>query len=431
MIKNILETAVKAVRRYINQSPAQKAGSVQTNTSYFIAPTEPPPACSCQNSPAQQYGTWVYACVQRIAEGVAQVPFKLSRYKPKNETLVENGRLYELLQTPHPLLTQFDFFELLVCWLMIRGKAFIIPMNEYGKPVNLSLRNLAEEEDISYLQIASPDNFKRIMSGGTLIGWRYKTGSSKDVHLLPEEVIYLRLPFINDFYDGFPPLAVAALAAQADIASAQYMKAILSNNGESGLIIKTEQPLTDEQRVQIISALQSRKRGNGVADRPIILESGLDIVSPSLTGADLQFLENRKFNRQEICAVFGVPQEILGFTEDANRSVSESSRLNFFENRIAPLCRRIEAALEPLLSFYGKQYVGWFDVDSMPVMQQRRLSMVETAERLWRMGIPFNDINRSLDLGFPNYRWHRFGYMQTGFRQVKNYTDYDDDLELE
>ncbi|MGC8830908.1 MAG: phage portal protein, partial [Verrucomicrobiia bacterium] len=424
-IKNIFEAAARAIRGGKENYPAQKAAPVQTSTSYFIAPYEPAAADSRQNSPALQYGTWAYACIQRIAEGVAQVPFRVSRYKPGTEMLVESGRLYELLRQPHPLLTQFDFFELIVCWLMARGKAFILPLDEAGKPVDLSRRDAYNAPEIYSLQIPPPENFKKIVSNGALIGWRYRTSSSsKEVHLFPEEVIYIRLPFINDFYDGFSPLAVAALAAQTDIASAQYMKAIMSNNGETGLIIKTDQPLTEEQRAQIISALQSRKRGGGAADRPIILEAGLEIISPSLTSADLQFLENRKFNRQEICAVFGVPQEILGFTEDANRSVSQSARANFFENRIIPLCRRIEFALKPLLSYYDKQYVGWFDIDSMPVMQERRLGMVETAERLWRMGIPFNDINRCLELGFPNYRWHKYGYIEAGFRQIRDKNPY-------
>jgi hypothetical protein len=53
-------------------------------------------------------------------------------------------------------------------------------------------------------------------------------------------------------------------------------------------------------------------------------------------------------------------------------------------------------------------------------MQKRRFEMVETAEKLWRMGVPFNDINRCFDLGFPNYRWHNFGYIDSSFEQASN-----------
>jgi HK97 family phage portal protein len=191
------------------------------------------------------------------------------------------------------MLNRFDFFELIVSWLMVSGKVFIIALDVAGKPVNLE-RGLSNPEDIASLIIAPPDNFKRLMIDGEIVGWKYRQKpGTKDISLLPEEVIFIRLPFVNDIWDGYSPLLVAALSAQTDVASAQYMKAIVSNNGETGLIVKTDQYLTDEQRAQIISAIQSRKQGCGLADRPIILESGLDIIKPSITSADLQFLENR------------------------------------------------------------------------------------------------------------------------------------------
>ncbi|HON08797.1 MAG TPA: phage portal protein, partial [Verrucomicrobiota bacterium] len=415
MIKYLLESAVRTIKGK-EQIPAKKTVPSAT-TPYFNAYGESATVQTNLTNPTR-YGTWVYACVQRIAEGVAQVPFKVSRYSPNNERLIERGRLIDLLERPHPMLSRFDFFELIVSWLMVSGKAFIIALDEVGKPVSLE-RGLGSADEIKNLIIAPPDNFKRLMIDGELVGWKYRPKSgTKEISLLPEEVIYIRLPFVNDIWDGYSPLLVAALSAQTDVASAQYMKAIVSNNGETGLIVKTDQYLTDEQRAQIISALQSRKQGCGLPDRPIILESGLDIVKPSITSADLQFLENRKFNRQEICAVFGVPQEILGFTEDANRSVSETARLNFFENRIIPLCRRIEAGLKPLISAFNQEYVGWFDVEAVPIMQKRRFEMIETAERLWRMGVPFNDINRCFDLGFPYYQWHDIGYIDSSYQQT-------------
>lgn len=424
VMKNALMKIVESVRQKIGRTenkPAIKAAAVATTPhSYFQIPDDSRAAFSRQSDPAQ-YGAWVYACIQRVAEGVAQVPFRISRHRAKSEILIENGSLYRLLQNPHPLLNQFELFELITAWLLARGKVFILPLDDNGRTVNLRERKFSDATpNIERLLVCSPDNFKKITtSNGDLAGWRFRASSKNEINLLPEEVIYVRFPSIADFTDGQSPLAAAALAATTDVAAAQFMKAIISNNGESGLIIKTESSLTNEQREQLIAALHARRRGPGYADRPVIIESGIEIVSPSLNSADLQFLENRKFNRQEICAVFGVPQEILGFTEDANRSVSETARLNFFENRIIPICRRIESALTPLIKAYGEDLFGWFDFDATPIMQIRRREMIDAAERLWRMGVPFNDINHVFDLGFPYYPWHETGYLPDSVFQAK------------
>src|SRR6185295_16176855 len=103
---------------------------------------------------------------------------------------------------------------------------------------------------------------------------------------------------------------------------------------------------------------------------------------------------------------------------DANRSVSDSARLNLIEHRIAPLCQRIEAAMEREVKRFGPNIYGFFDVDSLPLMQAARRSRVETAQKFFQMGVPFNDINHALDLGFPDYTWGNIGYVPNNLTPV-------------
>src|SRR5437868_10436348 len=121
-----------------------------------------------------------------------------------------------------------------------------------------------------------------------------------------------------------------------------------------------------------MGALRDRKRKAGTADRPLLLWSGAEIVKPQLSSADLQFLDNRKFSRAEICAAFGVPEEIITTTEKAKYDVMEGARLNFIENRVAPLCARLEAEENATVKAIDPNAVGWFDTDSLPIMQEAR-----------------------------------------------------------
>src|SRR5688500_5916472 len=138
---------------------------------------------------------------------------------------------------------------------------------------------------------------------------------------------------------------------------------------------------------------------------------------------DLEFLENRKFNRQEICAIFKVPQELIGFTEDANRSVSDAMRLNFMENRVAPLCRRLEFAIQPLINrFGGASYTSpikaQFHLAATPIMQSAQRARFETATKLFSMGIPLNIINKNLDLGLPKLPHGDKVYLPTKLQEL-------------
>ena len=286
---------------------------------------------------AYQQSVWVYSCIHTLGSNVAQIPLRFSRGQRKGEDLINTGPLVSLFDRPHPQLTRFAFWELYVSWLCLRGEVFVVP--------------LQVSRDERRLLLLSPDHFQHIIEDHELVGWRY-TGFGSKAPLetqvfLPHEVIHDKLPNPFDCWRGTSPLTVATLAAETDYASAQFMKGMMINNGDSGVIACMDEQLSPEQREQLLSALRDRKNKAGTADRPMLLWGKMRITRATPSSADLQFLENRKFNRQEICAVFGVPQEVLGFTEDANRSVSDSARLNFIEHRVAPLCQRIEAAIAP------------------------------------------------------------------------------------
>jgi hypothetical protein len=61
---------------------------------------------------------------------------------------------------------------------------------------------------------------------------------------------------------------------------------------------------------------------------------------------------------------------------------------------------------------------GWFDLDSLPIMQEARRSRLATARAGFEMGVPFNELNRVLDLGFKPLPWGNRGYLAGKWQQV-------------
>src|SRR5205085_12338494 len=171
-------------------------------------------------------------------------------------------------------------------------------------------------------------------------------------------------------------------------------------------------------REQLWAALRERKRKAGTADRPLLLTGVSEIIKPELSSSDLQFLENRKFSRAEICAAFGVPEEIITATEHAKYDVMQGARQNFIENRVAPLCGRLEAEEDVTVQSLAPGAVGWFDLDSLPIMQQAQRNRLMTAQARVAMGVPFNELNRVLDLGFKPLPWGDKGYVAGNLQEL-------------
>lgn len=349
---------------------------------------------------------WAYRAVSVLAEQIAHVPFRLTRRTRDGEEPIHAGPLADFYAQPHPQINGFDYWELRVLWLMLRGECFRIPIYEGRK--------------LSRVILPDPARFQHLVSGQELAGWRY-TGFGPETPLasqvfLPEEVWFEKLPNPFNFWRGLAPLTAATLAAQTDFAAGSLMKGVLENNGDPGLIVRTETPLGPQQYEQLMAEILNRKRRAGHADRPLLLWGKTEVLPPSLASADLQLLENRKFLRSEICAAFGVPEEIVATTDHAKYDVMQGARLNFVQNRVAPLCRRLEAAEQVTIRALDPQASGWFDLDSLPVMEEARRQRLSAARAAFEMGIPFNELNQALDLGFKPLPWGDIGYLPNKFR---------------
>src|ERR1043165_6766707 len=234
----------------------------------------------------------VYRAINVLAEQVANIPFLFSAGERGRETLFTSGPLQDFYARPQPQINRFQYWELRVIWLMLRGECFRVPIYEEGRRERGERRG----RRLTGVLVLDPAQFQHIVENHQLIGWRY-TGFGPQTPLesqvfLPEEVWFEKLPNPFDFWRGLSPLEVAAMAARTDFAAGAFMRGIIENNADNGVIVRTNEGLSDEQMQQIKRSLLERKRKAGVADRPVLLQGAAEVIKPQLSSGDLQFLEN-------------------------------------------------------------------------------------------------------------------------------------------
>jgi phage portal protein BeeE len=89
------------------------------------------------NSPYQQV-VWVYRAINVLAEQIANIPFLFSAGERGRESLITSGPLLDFYARPHPQINRFQYWELRVIWLMLRGECFRIPIYEDARTGSLS-----------------------------------------------------------------------------------------------------------------------------------------------------------------------------------------------------------------------------------------------------------------------------------------------------
>src|SRR3989304_562877 len=85
-------------------------------------------------------------------------------------------------------------------------------------------------------------------------------------------------------------------------------------------VLMTEKILDDNTYQRIKAQWDSAHKGTNNAFRVAILEAGTKYENMGLGQKELEFLEGRRLNRDEILSMFRVPKSMIGLTEDVNRA---------------------------------------------------------------------------------------------------------------
>lgn len=96
-----------------------------------------------------------------------------------------------------------------------------------------------------------------------------------------------------------------------------FSEQFLKNMARPDFALKTEGNLTDEQFERLQAMLDARA-GPANAGKPMILEGGLNIQTLTMPLEEMQLLETRKFQVEEIARAFGVQPFMIGHTEKSS-----------------------------------------------------------------------------------------------------------------
>src|SRR5258706_7235415 len=168
------------------------------------------------SSPYEQ-DVWVYRAINVLAEQVANIPFLFSRGERGRESLITSGPLLDFYARPHPQINRFQYWELRVIWLMLRGECFRIPIysdssssssssSSGTQDFGLRTQDSGPRRKLKRVVFLDPAHVQHIVEDHQLIGWRY-TGLGSKAPLesqvfLPEEVWFEKLPNPFDCWPG-------------------------------------------------------------------------------------------------------------------------------------------------------------------------------------------------------------------------------------
>jgi len=259
---------------------------------------------------------WVYACVSTIATAVAGTPLKTYRQTAKSVEEISDSRLARLLSDVNPHISSYDLWEATASFLELSGNCYWeIERDDAGMP--------------TAIYPMRPDRVKVVPDKSDFVkGYIYEV-NGRSVSLDADEVIHFKYFNPANEYYGLGPIAAIRNSIIVDQYSVAYNKAFFKNGAHPGGVLETESSLSDETFNRLRKQWEEGHKGTSRAHRIAVLEDGLKYKPIGLSPRDMEFLNQRKFCREEICAVFKVPPALVGIYEYANYANADQQNRSF------------------------------------------------------------------------------------------------------
>jgi len=347
---------------------------------------------------------WVYACVRSIATRVASVPFVLYQGSGDDPRKVEQGDLYEIFNRPNPYWTRYHLWEATATYLMLQGNALWV------------MERTRPNQEPMGIYVFGKDRFKPVFKPGSreIEHWEFRLGSSNQTMRLESfQVAWFQIfnPY-SEFW-GMAPMEAARAGAEQDWLAQIMNRAFFENSCVPGGVMKIQHPTTAEQIKQYRTQFESKYMGTRKAFRLLVLPHDIEYDPIKISYIDMQFVEQRKMSREEICAVFHVPPSEIGVFDRVHKAVAKGVQRQYWEGTIKPILRLIEDTLRAqfFLPYDGERTWGAFDFSNIEALKDDEDAKIERAEKLFKMGVPLNVINEVLNLGLPKVEGGDVGYL--------------------
>ncbi|SDY22888.1 phage portal protein [Thermoactinomyces sp. DSM 45892] len=336
-----------------------------------------------------QSSTWVYACVKKLADQVASVPlvvWKKSGVKKSEWIRAPEHPLEQLLQMPNSRMTGIQMNKAMTTYLHLAGNHYWYIIEIGGVPRELwPLR---------------PDRVRPIPSNTDFIGGYQYNLDGVSLCFDVNEISHFRfLDPCNDFL-GMSSLQAVARIVDTDHEAVDWNKNSMENRAVPPGALVADGNLTEDQFTRLKGEVEQKISGVRNARKPLLLEAGLKWQSFAISPTDMDFIEGRRINREEICAAFGVPPVLVGIQDQSTYNNYETAKRALWEDTIIPYLEDIVAQInQDLTPRFGDNLWVEPDLTEIPALQEKFDDKVTSAQKLWSMGIPFSKLNERLELG--------------------------------
>ncbi len=275
----------------------------------------------------------VWACTKIISETVAGMPINFYEPGPNGtRTLIPDFHLSRLLnRMPNRWQTGVEFKNTTTISQSMRGNSYAL--KQFGTRGQL----------IGLVPLMASQMQVQLLDDGSKV-FMYSNGKTTTAYA--EQNIWHMMMMPSNAVIGLSPLEYAARSMGIATEAEDRVGTLARNGFKPTGVLMIDTTLTDDQRTQVRKQFSDLAAGQG--DPLKVLEAGMKYQQISLSPKDVQLLETRRFQIEDIARFWGVPSVLINDTEAGTVWGSGIEQIveGFYKFTIRPYLERYEASIE-------------------------------------------------------------------------------------
>ncbi|WP_354567830.1 phage portal protein [Glaciihabitans sp. UYNi722] len=269
---------------------------------------------------------WVGTVIRKLAMATARMPFDVKIKLNDTDSRMENGPLAGLLERPNQRMSGFKLWEWTSSTRDIYGEAFWLKLRDN--------KGIVRE-----LHPMHPTNVIVRRNAAGEIEYFYAAGT-RNVSMLPpipaDDVVAFVSYNPDTPHRGLSILESLRMTLLNEDASRRATASMWAKGARPAVILSTEASLSQGAQDRLRAQFDASHAGVDNTGATAVFEEGIKPTIIQLNAEEMQYIESRKLNREEVCAAYDVPPPVVHILDHATFSNITEQLRSQYRDTMAP-----------------------------------------------------------------------------------------------